>query len=178
MCSLKLHLSNWSVKEETMRKKNAGACLFFCWWPHCQSASATYSQKKVDFFLSRQFFFGRQPEKPSSSDSWLCSIFRGRSHSIQERKDNNLHGNMHHHTASQMKTQKRKDYLSWDDYFMAVVTSNQPLASPFWASLWNLIPNDKAFLSAQRSKDPHTQVGACIVNREKKIVGIGYNGSV
>ncbi|XP_055958959.1 deoxycytidylate deaminase-like isoform X3 [Patella vulgata] len=32
-----------------------------------------------------------------------------------------------------------------------------------------------AFLSAQRSKDPRTQVGACIVNREKKIVGIGYN---
>lgn len=33
-----------------------------------------------------------------------------------------------------------------------------------------------AFLSAMRSKDPCTQVGACIVNDEKKIVGIGYNG--
>ncbi|XP_077984313.1 deoxycytidylate deaminase-like [Glandiceps talaboti] len=33
-----------------------------------------------------------------------------------------------------------------------------------------------AFLSAQRSKDPSSQVGACIVNCEKKIVGIGYNG--
>ncbi|XP_033742666.1 deoxycytidylate deaminase-like isoform X2 [Pecten maximus] len=33
-----------------------------------------------------------------------------------------------------------------------------------------------AFLSAQRSKDPKTQVGACIVNTENKIVGIGYNG--
>ncbi|KAK7475294.1 hypothetical protein BaRGS_00033441 [Batillaria attramentaria] len=32
------------------------------------------------------------------------------------------------------------------------------------------------FLSAQRSKDPRTQVGACIVNPENKIVGIGYNG--
>ncbi|RME30817.1 cytidine deaminase [Candidatus Woesearchaeota archaeon] len=52
-----------------------------------------------------------------------------------------------------MKTRKREDVLSWDDYFMAV-----------------------AILSAQRSKDPHTQVGACIVNPEKKIVGIGYNG--
>ena len=31
-------------------------------------------------------------------------------------------------------------------------------------------------LSAHRSKDPNTQVGACIVNRHKKIVGIGYNG--
>ncbi|KDO34396.1 hypothetical protein SPRG_01532 [Saprolegnia parasitica CBS 223.65] len=49
--------------------------------------------------------------------------------------------------------QKRTDYLSWDDYFMSV-----------------------AFLSAMRSKDPSTQVGACIVNSEKKIVGIGYNG--
>jgi len=33
-----------------------------------------------------------------------------------------------------------------------------------------------AFLSAQRSKDPCSQVGACIVNEEKKIVGVGYNG--
>lgn len=33
-----------------------------------------------------------------------------------------------------------------------------------------------AFLAAKRSKDPCTQVGACIVNNENKIVGIGYNG--
>ncbi|KAG7215262.1 hypothetical protein INR49_022647 [Caranx melampygus] len=50
-------------------------------------------------------------------------------------------------------TRKRDDYLEWPDYFMAV-----------------------AFLSAQRSKDPSSQVGACIVNQENKIVGIGYNG--
>nr|XP_034969802.1 deoxycytidylate deaminase isoform X3 [Zootoca vivipara] len=48
---------------------------------------------------------------------------------------------------------KRDDYLEWPEYFMAV-----------------------AFLSAQRSKDPNSQVGACIVNSENKIVGIGYNG--
>ncbi|XP_059500840.1 deoxycytidylate deaminase isoform X2 [Stegostoma tigrinum] len=48
---------------------------------------------------------------------------------------------------------KREDYLEWSEYFMAV-----------------------AFLSAQRSKDPNSQVGACIVNPENKIVGIGYNG--
>ena len=47
----------------------------------------------------------------------------------------------------------RKDYISWDEYFMGV-----------------------ALLSAKRSKDPSTQVGACIVNQQKKIVGIGYNG--
>ena len=48
---------------------------------------------------------------------------------------------------------KRTDYISWDEYFMGV-----------------------ARLSAMRSKDPHTQVGACIVNRKKRIIGIGYNG--
>ena len=46
-----------------------------------------------------------------------------------------------------------RDILEWDAYFMSV-----------------------AFLSAMRSKDPHTQVGACIVNPDKRIVGIGYNG--
>lgn len=48
---------------------------------------------------------------------------------------------------------KRQGYLEWSDYFMA-----------------------NALLAAKRSKDPNTQVGACIVNDENKIVGIGYNG--
>ena len=48
---------------------------------------------------------------------------------------------------------KRKDFISWDEYFMGI-----------------------ALLSAKRSKDPSTQVGACIVNQFNKIVGIGYNG--
>ncbi len=48
---------------------------------------------------------------------------------------------------------KRQNYISWDEYFMGV-----------------------ALLSAQRSKDPSTQVGACIVNDKNKIVGAGYNG--
>lgn len=48
---------------------------------------------------------------------------------------------------------KRKDYISWDEYFMGV-----------------------AVLSSLRSKDPNTQVGACIVSEEKKIIGVGYNG--
>ncbi|XP_020580663.1 deoxycytidylate deaminase [Phalaenopsis equestris] len=48
---------------------------------------------------------------------------------------------------------KRKGYLSWDDYFMAI-----------------------AFLSAKRSKDPNTQVGACLVSQTGIILGIGYNG--
>jgi dCMP deaminase len=49
--------------------------------------------------------------------------------------------------------QKRQDYISWDEYFMGV-----------------------ALLSAKRSKDPSTQVGACIVSDKNKIVGAGYNG--
>ncbi len=49
--------------------------------------------------------------------------------------------------------QKRNDYISWDDYFMGI-----------------------ALFSAQRSKDPGTQVGACIISENKKIVGVGYNG--
>lgn len=44
-------------------------------------------------------------------------------------------------------------HISWDQYFMGV-----------------------ALLSAKRSKDPSTQVGACIVNEDKRIIGIGYNG--
>ena len=47
----------------------------------------------------------------------------------------------------------RKDYLSWDDYFMCV-----------------------ASLSALRSKDPNKQVGACIASSDNVILGIGYNG--
>lgn len=48
---------------------------------------------------------------------------------------------------------KRKEYISWLDYFMSM-----------------------ALLTAQRSKDPNTQVGACIVDAENRIIGLGYNG--
>ncbi len=48
---------------------------------------------------------------------------------------------------------KRQGYISWDEYFMGI-----------------------ALLSGHRSKDPNTQVGACIVNGQNKIVGTGYNG--
>ncbi len=49
--------------------------------------------------------------------------------------------------------EKREDYISWDEYFMGV-----------------------AMLSALRSKDPSTQVGACIVSQDNKILSMGYNG--
>lgn len=48
---------------------------------------------------------------------------------------------------------KRTDHISWDEYFMGI-----------------------SMLSAQRSKDSNTQVGACIVSEENKILSVGYNG--
>ena len=48
---------------------------------------------------------------------------------------------------------KRQDYISWDEYFMGV-----------------------AMLAARRSKDPSTQVGACIVSQDNIIISTGYNG--
>ena len=48
---------------------------------------------------------------------------------------------------------KREGYISWDEYFMGI-----------------------ALLSAKRSKDPNTQVGACIVSNNNKIMSVGYNG--
>ena len=48
---------------------------------------------------------------------------------------------------------KRTDYISWDEYFMGI-----------------------ALLSAMRSKDDSSQVGACIVSPENKILSLGYNG--
>ena len=48
---------------------------------------------------------------------------------------------------------KRTDYISWDEYFMGI-----------------------AMLAARRSKDPNTQVGACIVSQENIIISTGYNG--
>ena len=48
---------------------------------------------------------------------------------------------------------KRTNYINWDEYFMGI-----------------------ALLSAERSKDPSTQVGACIISDDNKILSIGYNG--
>jgi len=52
-----------------------------------------------------------------------------------------------------MKIRKREDYINWDSYFMGI-----------------------AKLSGMRSKDPNTQVGACIVSNDNKILSMGYNG--
>lgn len=49
---------------------------------------------------------------------------------------------------------KREDYITWEEYFMGL-----------------------ALLSAERSKDPNSQVGACIVDDDNKIISVGYNGA-
>lgn len=49
---------------------------------------------------------------------------------------------------------QRENYLNWDEFFMGV-----------------------ALLAAQRSKDPSTQVGACIVSADNRILSVGYNGA-
>ena len=54
--------------------------------------------------------------------------------------------------CSVVKNKSRKGYLSWDEYFMQV-----------------------SKLTAMRSKDPNTQVGACIVSNDNRILSIGYN---
>ncbi len=77
------------------------------------------------------------------SDENFCSPCNDTTTESQEMKNN----------QNKTVSQKRRNAMSWDDYFMSV-----------------------AFLSAMRSKDPSTQVGACIVNSNKRIVGIGYNG--
>lgn len=51
-------------------------------------------------------------------------------------------------------SKQRKEYLSWDEFFMGV-----------------------AILSSRRSKDPNTQVGACIVSKDNRILSVGYNGT-
>jgi len=48
---------------------------------------------------------------------------------------------------------KRTDYISWNEYFMEI-----------------------AKISAKRSKDPNTQVGTCVVDKDMKIICTGYNG--
>ena len=52
------------------------------------------------------------------------------------------------------RNKQRKDYLTWDEFFIGV-----------------------AQLAAKRSKDPNTQVGACIVSNDNRILSVGYNGT-
>lgn len=59
----------------------------------------------------------------------------------------------HHRDGGETMSEKRDGYITWDEYFMGV-----------------------AMLSGMRSKDPNSQVGACIVSDDNKILSMGYNG--
>lgn len=48
---------------------------------------------------------------------------------------------------------KRQEYINWDEFGMGL-----------------------ALIAAQRSKDPNTQVGACILDEKHMVLGVGYNG--
>ncbi len=70
-----------------------------------------------------------------------------------EELENEINNILSEFRNSLERVGKRKDYLSWDDYFMGI-----------------------ALMASKRSKDPSTQVGACIVDEHNVIVGTGYNG--
>lgn len=96
-----------------------------------------------------QQFIGGHPSsisRTTSQASGTMNAFESRGEHLNGDKNQAL-------SNGQSKNVKRDDYLVWEDYFMSV-----------------------ALLSAKRSKDPSTQVGACIVNNDNKIVSIGYNG--
>uniref|UniRef100_A0A0P4WC24 Probable deoxycytidylate deaminase n=1 Tax=Scylla olivacea TaxID=85551 RepID=A0A0P4WC24_SCYOL len=107
----------------------AGCCVYVALFP-CNECAKLVIQAGIREVV---FFSDKHQQKPET---------------VASKKMLNMAG-----VAYRDQNSKRKDYLSWEEYFMAM-----------------------AHLSALRSKDPITQVGACIVNSKKKIVGIGYNG--
>lgn len=95
----------------------------------------------------------KRPRVPATTDTYMAEM----NYSQPDEKASELNANSD--DESPLKNEpdepvtKRLDVLAWDHYFMSI-----------------------AFLSAQRSKDPSTRVGACIVNQYNTIVGVGYNG--
>jgi dCMP deaminase len=111
--------------------------------------------------------FGISNETPANQDNATCSkrittlttttntVLESDLHYTEDEQNaiNILKDEAEYDATKVADNGRRKDYLTWDDYFMSV-----------------------AFLTAQRSKDPNTQVGACIVDDEHRILGLGYNG--
>ncbi|KAM7266364.1 hypothetical protein ACFE04_004261 [Oxalis oulophora] len=95
----------------------------------------------------------QQQQQQQCSSRHYVSQQQHISSSNSSSPNNNNNNNNNNNKKNPFDPSKRKGYLSWDDYFMAI-----------------------AFLSAQRSKDPNRQVGACLVNQNRVILGIGYNG--
>uniref|UniRef100_A0A1I8FIM2 dCMP deaminase n=1 Tax=Macrostomum lignano TaxID=282301 RepID=A0A1I8FIM2_9PLAT len=92
--------------------------------------------------------FDEEEENLSMEQRRHNSVELPRSHGILQFQEPDSQSSANGDTAG-----PRRDYLSWEDHFMAV-----------------------ACLSGQRSKDPVTQVGCCIVDQHRRIVAVGYNG--
>lgn len=110
---------------------------------------ALASASAVSFYF---FFNGKRKSLPCSSSNGCRSssnvvVFNSSSNGFDGTRE------VKAQSPNPFDPSKRKGYLSWDDYFMAI-----------------------AFLSAERSKDPNRQVGACLVSQNGIILGIGYNG--
>ncbi|GMI09447.1 hypothetical protein TrLO_g6847 [Triparma laevis f. longispina] len=92
---------------------------------------------------------------PVTSNSVNTTLLRNDTYDrpLSNKENLAIEGSTPSKKLKQTPSGPRSNPLCWDDYFMSV-----------------------AFLSSMRSKDPSTQVGACIVNKENRIVGIGYNG--
>jgi dCMP deaminase len=89
------------------------------------------------------------PSKSSESAFKMATVPM----SCRETVGNLLWEEARYRKSSAHDVSKRKDYLTWDDYFMAI-----------------------AMLSAHRSKDPDNATGACIVDASNRVIGIGYSG--
>lgn len=95
----------------------------------------------------------RRRKAPVIVSQALCQVFLG-APTASEAADRDSTGRLKTPKADPYGSSPRTEYLSWDEYFMAL-----------------------AFLSAQRSKDPNKQVGAVLVSQEDHLIlGIGYNG--
>jgi dCMP deaminase len=108
--------------------------------------------------LERIWYFGpksisRMPKRSASASSSASAASSASSSSSSSLSSNAKVAKISDKAVFKKVSKRDEGVIKWDDYFMAV-----------------------AFLSSMRSKDPSTQVGACIVNTDNRIVGIGYNG--
>jgi len=85
--------------------------------------------------------------------------------------------------AAPAKVTKREDYLAWDDYFMCVafLSAKRSKVSGGWPAMDTAATRGLNSLALHRTRppapqDPSTQVGACIVDDDNRIVAVGYNG--
>lgn len=79
---------------------------------------------------------------------------RGNETNLLLSKEREVESRLVYSTIMKEINKQRKDYLTWDEFFIGV-----------------------ALLAAKRSKDPNTQVGACIVSSDNRILSVGYNGT-